>query len=209
MNGEVRRSLDPRQCPKVNEPEANLVLLSAFPLFPLYVSSGSPLLPSFSLSLPSHSHFLSLLLLLWIPGCRASLPSLAGLSLCGGLPENCRILGWGVGAGSWARGLGAGAQPRDISQPVLTFIFWEGNLLFKRLLIPLLQKSEILLPEVLEHSLQAQTEILCPMVLLTKQWIKDTQMGWEAGLSLEAEDGSRLRLTRCAWVPGAWGGKAT
>lgn len=179
-------------------------------LLSLFFPFMSPLiLPSFLLSLspfPPTPTFFPFCLLLWIPGCRASLPS------CHCVLGFLRIAGsWGGvgGAGSWARSLGAGAQPRDISQPVLTFIFWEGNLLFKRLLIPLLQKSEILLPEVLEHSLQAQTEILCPMVLLTKRWIKDTQMGWEARLSLEAEDGSRLRLTRCAWVPGAWGGKAT
>lgn len=45
VDGDVRRSLDPRKCLKVNEPEAILALLSPFPLFfPLYISSDSSLL---------------------------------------------------------------------------------------------------------------------------------------------------------------------
>lgn len=85
--------------------------------------------------------------------------------------------------------------------------FWEGNLFLKRLLIPLPQKTDVLILGVLDSFLQEQTKFLSP----GKAWNRDPPaQGHPDGLSARLPPGAmgldEHGLTRCAGscLPGSW-----
>ena len=116
----MRKGLDPRQHLKVDEPEAILALLSAFPPFPLWVFPLSLLLSLSSLP----PHLLSLHLLLWILGCPCLAPRPAWAVTGYQTPQELQDLRGGAGqAGAAGRGDSGGrtAKGHLTASPNLSF----------------------------------------------------------------------------------------